>query len=497
MTQITRRSMILGAASGTLAAASGLRVAKAQTQNSSQSSDLGSSKKPSPGSQSDVLVIGAGLSGLSSALMLEEECFDVQVIEGRNRVGGRVYTRFDLPGYPEVGGNGFGAGYGRVLDAARRMELQVVEFSERRKRHPKLELVFNGQVVAHEDWPSSPFNHLPPQLREKMPWEMGYIALQGNNPLEASDDWRSPANQAYDISIHDFLLQRKVPEEVIRLGFSVNPYFGSSAHDVSALQYLYNSAWGASQSKIAPHIYSILGGNQQLPIAMSEKLKRPVELDREVIAISTTDKGVEVHCADGSLHKARRLICSLPYSVLRNIRFDPILTGAQENAVSTLNYMVNTIIFFKPLRPFWEEDGMSPTMWTDGMLGTVVGQRFGESDDEVTTLFVNPRGKWAAFLDRLPREEAISRVLAEIERIRPKARGALECTGFHSWNQDPFSAGDWAIFAPGQISQFGNAMATIHGNVHFCGEHTAVANRGMEVAMESAERVGFEVMTAL
>jgi len=219
--------MILGAASGTLAAASGLRVAQAQTSRGS--------KKPSRGSHSDVLVIGAGLSGLSSALMLEEGGFDVQVIEGRGRVGGRVYTRFDLPGYPEVGGNVFGAGYGRVLDAARRMELPVVEYSERRKRYPKLELVFNSQVVAPEDWPSSPFNHLPPQLREKMPWEMGWIALQGNNPLEASDDWRSPANQPYDISIHDYLLQRKVPEEVIRLGFSVNPYFGSSAHDVSAL----------------------------------------------------------------------------------------------------------------------------------------------------------------------------------------------------------------------------------------------------------------------
>lgn len=489
MTRITRRSMILGAASGTLAAASGVRVAQAQA--------LGSNNKTARGTRSDVLVIGAGLSGLSSALMLEEGGFDVQVIEGRDRVGGRVYTRFDLPGYPEVGGNGFGAGYGRVFDAARRMQLPVVEYSERLARHRKLELVFNGQVVAPEDWPSSPFNHLPPQLRERMPWEMGRIALQDNNPLEASDDWRSPANHSYDVSIHDFLLQRKVPEEVIRLGFSVNPYFGTSAHDVSALQYLFNNAWTGSQVKIAPHLYSILGGNQRLPMAMAEKLKRPVDLNREVVAISSTDEGAEVHCADGSYYKSRRVICSLPYSVLRHIRFDPILTGAHEIAVSTLNYMINTIIFFKANRPFWEEDGMSPTMWTDGMLGTVVGQRFGESDDEVTAISVNPRGIWAAYLDRLPREEAISRVVAEIEKIRPKARGALECTGFHSWNQDPFAAGDWAIFAPGQVSRFGNAMATIHGNVHFCGEHTAVANRGMEGALESAERVAIEAMTAL
>ncbi|MEH6552283.1 MAG: FAD-dependent oxidoreductase [Pseudomonadales bacterium] len=114
---------------------------------------------------------------------------------------------------------------------------------------------------------------------------------------------------------------------------------------------------------------------------MSEKLKRPVDLDREVVAISSNDQGTEVHCADGSLD-------------------------------------------------------------------TVVAQRFGESDDEVTTISVSPRGYWA-------------------------------------------------IFAPGQISRFGNKMAPIHGNVHFCGEYTAVANRGMEGAMESAERVAMIMMLSI
>jgi monoamine oxidase len=33
--------------------------------------------------------------------------------------------------------------------------------------------------------------------------------------------------------------------------------------------------------------------------------------------------------------------------------------------------------------------------------------------------------------------------------------------------------------------------------LHFCGEHTAVSNRGMEGAMESGERVALEVADAL
>ncbi len=489
MSKLTRRSVLLGSGAAVLAATSGMKVARAAAASGEP--------RPAGGGSSDVLVIGAGLSGLASAMLLEEAGYDVQVIEARDRIGGRVFTRFDLPGYPEVGGNGFGAGYGRVLDMARRMQLEVVEYTERRKRYPDIELVVNSKVISADQWAGSKQNPLPEPFRERMPWELPWGAMAGINPLVASDDWRSAGNHQYDISLHDFLAARGVPEEVIRMGFSINPYFGTSAHDVSALQYCFNNAWIAAQAKIAPHSYSILGGNQKLPLAMAQQLHKPVELEREVSAISMDDRGAEVHCLDGSVFRARRVICSLPYSVARNIRFDPHLSGTHGIAVSNLPYMINTVIFLEASRPFWEEDGMSPSMWTDGLLGTMSGQRFGKTDEEVTCLVVNPRGHAAAFLDRLPRDEAIRRVIAEIERIRPAARGTLKCTGYHSWNQDPFAAGDWAVFAPGQVSQFGMQMASAHGCVHFCGEHTAVANRGMEGAMESAERAAIEVMSAL
>jgi monoamine oxidase len=55
--------------------------------------------------EADFIVIGAGLSGLESARTLEENGLRVTVLEGRQRIGGRLYTLLDLPGQPEVGGN--------------------------------------------------------------------------------------------------------------------------------------------------------------------------------------------------------------------------------------------------------------------------------------------------------------------------------------------------------------------------------------------------------
>jgi monoamine oxidase len=88
-------------------------------------------------------------------------------------------------------------------------------------------------------------------------------------------------------------------------------------------------------------------------------------------------------------------------------------------------------------------------------------------------------------------------VIREIERLRPAAKGALEAGGFHSWWLDPHNAGDWAIFGPGQVQGLLPSMAKPHGRIHFCGEHTATMNRGMEGAMESAERVAIEVLGRL
>ena len=94
----------------------------------------------------------------------------------------------------------------------------------------------------------------------------------------------------------------------------------------------------------------------------------------------------------------------------------------------------------------------------------------------------------------MSRQDAISTVIQSIEQLRPSSMNQLEPAAYHSWYQNPYSKGDWAYWQPGQISTFGKHVGNRHGQIHFCGEHTAVANRGMEGAMESAERVAFEVM---
>ena len=173
-----------------------------------------------------------------------------------------------------------------------------------------------------------------------------------------------------------------------------------------------------------------------------------------------------------------------------------MLTGKQAWGVKTLDSQMINQLHVVPKSPFWEKDGMSPTMFTDSLAGMVIAEHKGADPRDVTSLSIWLRGERASWCDQVNQQVAIDAVIADLERIRPAARGQLEVMGYKSWYRDEFSSGDWAIWAPGQVSGFFHDLAKPHGRVHFCGEHTAVANRGMEGAMESGERVAMEILLA-
>jgi monoamine oxidase len=240
--------------------------------------------------------------------------------------------------------------------------------------------------------------------------------------------------------------------------------------------------------------YTAKGGNQSIPEAMAKSLKTPVELNRKVTSIRTDRSGAEVRCADGTRYAADHVISSLPTTTLRNVAIEPALTGAQAKAVRELGVQAISQMHIVPKSKFWEKDGMAPSFSSDGPVNMVVAEHKGADPKEITSLTVWLRGENARRTDKMKEKEARDAVVREIGKLRPAARGQLEVVAYHSWMNDPFALGDWAVWEPGQVSAFAKAIGKPHGRLHFCGEHTAVSNRGMEGAMESGERVALEVV---
>ncbi|MBT6962085.1 MAG: NAD(P)-binding protein, partial [Rhodospirillaceae bacterium] len=137
MTTNRRTALKLGSA-----AAATLAASKAQAQ-----------KDP------DVIVIGAGLSGLYSAMLLAEAGATVQVIEGRDRVGGRLFSARNVEGNPEWGGDSILGGYGRMQDVSANVGVELVDHQSRRDLSPEAhkdptntELALRGKRIPKGDW---------------------------------------------------------------------------------------------------------------------------------------------------------------------------------------------------------------------------------------------------------------------------------------------------------------------------------------------------------
>jgi len=445
----------------------------------------------------DVIVVGAGLSGLHAALTLEDAGLSVLVLEGRSRVGGKVLTFDRVPGLPEAGGQSIGSGYGRVVDAAQRSGIELEDQLPQAQRHPDIALVLDGQPVPKAAWRDSPRNPFPAPLRELMPWQYTPMAMARANPLKSVDDWFAPGYAAADVSMHQFLRAQGATEAMIDLAYDTNTSYGTSAHDVSALMMAFVEAFTRAQRNLKPAVYKARGGNQRIPEGMAQRLKGGVRFGQVVTAIQGGPDAVTVHTRDGRRYWGRAAICALPFSTLRHVRFEPALSGPQGEAVKTLPHQMITQVALEARRPFWESDGLPPSMWTDSPIGRVFAIRRSTTDDAVASLLVTAYGHKAAHLDRLGAEGAARLVIAEIERMRPAAKGRVRVVEQHSWALDPYAAGDWAYFAPGTVTRFMPAMFQPHGRVHFCGEQTAVGARGMEGAMESGERAALEVALGL
>ena len=451
------------------------------------------------GGRSDVVIVGAGLAGLHAALLLEDGGARVQVLEARPRVGGRVHSMRQLGHHQEAGGAYIGAGYLRLAGAIRRSGVSLMDVTPMLSFFREQDLVLDGELIRQSDWPEHPRNTFPEKEKAQPPWSLHRTLAMRENPLPSPESWLDPRFVGHDIPVRDWLLGLGFSLPSVGLAYDLNPGFGSSADDVSALLLFFRAAFSRAQRGAAPDGvlgYTVKGGVQRIPDAMAQQLKGDIHCERTVTAITSDRQGAIVRCAGGQDYAADRVVCALPFSVLRHIAIDPPFEGLQRDAVDSLDSQPVTQLYFVHRSSFWLEDGHAPSMFTNGPAGMVAAARNGDDPKEVTSFTAWAMGPNATWLDSLTEGAAAHAVRQAIEAARPAAKGQLEFLGAKSWGKDPRARGAWAYFKPGQITKFGAMMGQTHGRIHFCGEHLARTTRGMEGAMESGEEAAQEILAA-
>jgi len=444
----------------------------------------------------DVIVIGAGLSGLHAALLLQEQGLAVQVIEGRQRVGGRVYTLKMVPGNVEAGGEVIGASYARMLDTARRLKLKL---NPLQPLAPPGDWMYHlgGKPILKNDWPSSAANPLSGEDRKLLPEQLLSRLMYRDAPLRGRslDAWLTPEFEKWDIPATDYLRSLGHNQATIDLAGVV--VHTDTLANTSALHEMRRYHVGdVSRGNLAAganYGMQIEGGNSRLPEAMAEALENPVLMGKGVFGIESTAAGVVVNCIDASSHRARFAVVSMPMPRLRDVMFSPNLPEPLAQAVQEIDYGLSIQVHMRLREPYWEKDGLPAAMWTDTGVERLTPLNRGPHG-ETTSMIAFINGAEARRFDFMNDQQCFEYVAAVAAQIRPSTRGLLEPITVQSCARDPFGAGDWVYWKPGQIRKYGHHVRDGLPRVVFCGEHTAIMQRGMEGAFESGERAAMEIL---
>lgn len=432
----------------------------------------------------DVIVIGAGLSGLHAAQILEDAGLRVTVIEASNRVGGRVLTLTDKPEKPESGGSEVGALYARVRDQAQRFGLEL-----RPWEIEKIDFALNigGELIGPKDWPSSARNVLPENMRKIPPMAVNTAFMPKDTGLKDLDSWLEEARNSADPSLYDFYKSKGADDATMKLLELSNQ--ADSLKDESFFWSMRGQKmleWARGSGPFS----HVVGGMSKVPVAMAASLKGDVVLNMPVEGIAADKTGVTVTCAGRQKFKARFVVCTVPASVLRSIKITPALPTLQAEAVASLPYGQSTSIFFAIKEKFWEVDGLGSSLWTDG----AAGRAYNWIVPNGNYIWMYLSGKANKPLRTATEAEVIRYATTELNKARPSTIGRIEPIAAVNWSANPWSRGTFAYRRPGQIAQYGNIAASPHMRIHFAGEHTAVLQSGLEGAMESGERAALEVL---
>ncbi|WP_371501170.1 FAD-dependent oxidoreductase [Kitasatospora sp. NBC_00374] len=435
-----------------------------------------------------VVVVGAGLAGLTAAADLAAGGAEVTVLEARDRVGGRIRGVEVAPGsWVDAGAAYLGERHTGLLALIEeyglktaptelvgdsRFALGAEADGTRAGRFPPLSAVALGGMFDLLD-------ELTAAVRVDAPWLTPDAARL--DTLTAAD-WAAQhlthpdARLFFPLFLGEMMAADPAEVSVLHMAFYLRSGGG--------VRYLNAFEGGAQQDRVA-------GGAHLLCERIAERLGDRVRLSEPVRAVHQDPAGVTVHSASGAT-RADVAVVALPPLLADAIEHRPALAARRSSERTARGCAVKVQLVYP--EPYWRAHGLSGwSVNAEGPLLSTVDDSPPDGGAGVLTGFVTgaEAHRFAALtLDR-QRAEAV----AQAGRLFPQLPPPLACH-VTDWVNEEYSRGCYAaLLGPGDWTALGPGLAAPHGRVHWAGTETGTEFFGlMEGAVRSGHRVAAELL---
>jgi monoamine oxidase len=452
----------------------------------------------------DVVVVGAGLAGLTAARELAKSGKSVVVLEANSRVGGRTLNHDLGDGQVvEVGGQFVGPTQDRILALASDVDVKTyIAYGTGPTAY-----IANGQVTRYDA--NGPLGDIPPDpaiLPDLAQVVTRLDDMSRSVPTDAP--WTAPDAGTLDAqTVATWIRSNSVNSQGVVDAFDLffNSFYGNRTGDVGFLFFLGQIAGLGNErtpgtlerglaSKGGAQESRLVGGSQLISIKIAEQLGRRVVLSSPVRRIEQRG-GIATVVSDRRTFTARRVILAVPPPMATEIRWDPVLPVMHDAlrrrmALGTLG-KVHAVYE----EPFWRKDTGT---WRAVKIGGAVREMFDNTPPSgkpgVLMGFMGGHA-WREWMPRSLQERRAA-VLADFAQAFGDR--ALRPVDYfeQDWTQEPWiRGGPVSVLGPGTTTDFLPALTTPFGCVHWAGTETAPHWNGyMDGAVRSGERAALEVL---
>jgi monoamine oxidase len=482
--RMSRRAFLRSAGAIGAAAALGARVTPAQAASAPR-----------------IVVVGAGLAGLTCAYRLRQAGYRATVYEASNRVGGRCWSLrgfFDDGQIAEHGGELIDQGHTQIRQLAQELGLTLDNL---------LQAETNGTAPFYY-FDGAPYPYVTAVDDLKGIWQTLHKDVSAASYPTLYNSYTQRGYELDHMSVVDWI-NVSVPGGLgSRLGqlldIAYNIEYGAESSEQSALNLLYLLGYsGQGQLRIfgpSNEKYRVRGGNDQIASRLADTLAGQIVAGTPLTAIRRNGDGTYQLSFQGAADvTADQVVLALPFSMLRaGVDYSKAgFNKVKRDAIAKLGMGTNSKLHLQFRQRVWNALGSNGETYADtGYQNTWEVTRAQAGTSGILIDYTGGR-IGASFGTGTPAERA-SQFLAQIEPVLPGLSAAWNGKAtVDFWAAYPWTLGSYSYWKVGQYTSFAGAEREQSGACHFAGEHTSVDFQGyLNGAVESGERAANEILAA-